>query len=85
MFTDAWVEANKMKADFFSSLIYILVIILIIPGTISSMASAIDQDPGNDGSDTAGPNLNEENPRDGTSNEESPNEENPNEENPNEE
>ncbi len=74
-----------MKADFFSSLIYILVIILIIPGTISSMASAIDQDPGNDGSDTAGPNLNEENPRDGTSNEESPNEENPNEENPNEE
>ena len=39
-----------MKVDLFSSLIYILVIILIIPGTISGMASAVDEKPGDGGS-----------------------------------
>ena len=43
-----------MKAYLFSSLTYILVIMLIIPGTISGMASAVDEEPrDSDSLDTA--------------------------------
>ena len=60
-----------MKAGFFGSLIYILLMMLIIPGMTPGMASALDGNLGNDGNSTIG-NSTIENPDIGNSTIENP-------------